>query len=80
MNRGSQVRREQEHRESYCISHREMRTPEAAQVCSKDGVPKKSGEEVLAGLYFCGFHVSPTGMLREIAIEAKRIARSVARV
>ena len=51
---------------------------EAAQVCSEDGVPKKSGDEVLPGLYFCGFHVSPTGMLREIAIEAKRIARSVA--
>lgn len=51
---------------------------EAAQVCSKDGVPKKSGEAVLPGLYFCGFHVSPTGMLREIAIEARRIARSVA--
>ena len=41
---------------------------------------KKSGDEVLPGLYFCGFHVSPTGMLREIAIEAKRIARSVASV
>jgi indole-3-pyruvate monooxygenase len=53
---------------------------DAAQVCSKDGVPKKSGDEVLPGLYFCGFHVSPTGMLREIAIEAKRIARSVATV
>jgi indole-3-pyruvate monooxygenase len=26
------------------------------------------------GLYLCGFHVAPTGMLREIAIEAKRIA------
>ena len=53
---------------------------EAAQVCAKDGVPKKSGDAVLPGLYVCGFHVSPTGMLREIAIEARRIARSVASV
>ena len=51
-----------------------------AEVCSEDGVPKRSGDAVLPGLYFCGFHVSPTGMLREIAIEAKRIARSVASV
>jgi indole-3-pyruvate monooxygenase len=27
------------------------------------------------GLYFCGYHVSPTGMLREIAREAKDLAR-----
>lgn len=31
----------------------------------------------LPGLYFCGFYVSPTGMLREISIEAKRIAASI---
>lgn len=51
-----------------------------AEVCSEDGVPKRSGDAVLPGLYFCGFHVSATGMLREIAVEAKRIARSVASV
>lgn len=33
-----------------------------------------SGEEVLPGLFFCGFYVSPSGMLREIGIEAQRIA------
>ncbi len=52
---------------------------QANEVCSPDGVPTKSGAEVLPGLYFCGFHVSPTGMLREIAIEAERIARSIAK-
>ncbi|CAB3793315.1 flavin-containing monooxygenase [Pararobbsia alpina] len=31
------------------------------------------------GLYFCGFIVSPTGMLREIGIEAQRIAEDIAR-
>lgn len=29
------------------------------------------------GLYFCGFYISPNGMLREIGIEAKAIARQI---
>jgi indole-3-pyruvate monooxygenase len=29
------------------------------------------------GLYFCGFNVSPTGMLREIGIEAKKIVSDI---
>jgi indole-3-pyruvate monooxygenase len=37
-----------------------------------------SGKETVPGLYFCGFFVSPTGMLREIGIEAKHIAQSIA--
>jgi phytoene dehydrogenase-like protein len=32
----------------------------------------------LPGLYLCGQHVSPAGMLREIGIEARRIAAHVA--
>jgi hypothetical protein len=32
----------------------------------------------MPGLYFCGYYVAPTGMFREIAIEAKRIAASIA--
>jgi len=31
------------------------------------------------GLYFCGFTVSPPGMLREIGIEAHRIAQHISR-
>jgi thioredoxin reductase len=50
----------------------------AAQVTDEQGVPQKSGRETMPGLYFCGFYVSPTGMLREIGIEAKRIAASIA--
>jgi len=47
-------------------------------VCDAEGVPLVSGEEsALPGLYFCGFRVSPTGMLREIGIEAKRITQSI---
>lgn len=32
------------------------------------------------GLYFCGFAVSPIGMLREIGDEARRIAAHIARM
>ncbi|WP_420643423.1 GNAT family N-acetyltransferase [Candidatus Leptofilum sp.] len=45
------------------------------------GRPFRSGEESksrLPGLYFCGFYVSPTGMLREIGLEAQKIAKSIA--
>ena len=41
--------------------------------------PLSSGcETSIPGLYFCGYYVSPTGMLREIAMEAKRISASIA--
>jgi indole-3-pyruvate monooxygenase len=41
------------------------------------GIPADDGTGEELGLYFCGFYVSPTGMLREIGIEARRIARRV---
>lgn len=44
----------------------------------EEGTPRASGRETLPGLYFCGFYVAPTGMLREIAIESRRIAQSIA--
>jgi cation diffusion facilitator CzcD-associated flavoprotein CzcO len=34
--------------------------------------------KLLPGLYFCGFKVVPTGMLREMGREAQRIAESIA--
>ncbi|MFN8466575.1 MAG: hypothetical protein U0X20_13540 [Caldilineaceae bacterium] len=44
------------------------------------GTPLYSGREAPAtGLYFCGFYVSPTGMLREIGQEARRIAAAIAK-
>jgi indole-3-pyruvate monooxygenase len=49
----------------------------AAEVVDAEGVPTASGAETLPGLYFCGFYVAPTGMLREIGREAKRIARAI---
>ena len=43
------------------------------------GTPLTSGTAVpnLPGLYFCGYHVAATGMLREIGREARRIAAAI---
>lgn len=44
-------------------------------VCDPTGRPLTSGARTaVQGLYFCGQHVAATGMLREIGIEAQRIA------
>jgi hypothetical protein len=52
----------------------------AAAAYDADGTPLSSGRESpMPGLYFCGYHVSPTGMLREIALEAKKIRSSIVR-
>jgi cation diffusion facilitator CzcD-associated flavoprotein CzcO len=49
-------------------------------VLGESGVPLQSGQALseAKGLYFCGYHVSPTGMLREIAREAKQLGRLIA--
>lgn len=42
------------------------------------GRPHRFGEETgIAGLYFIGFRNPPTGSLREIGLEAPRVARSI---
>lgn len=52
----------------------------AAAAYNADGTPLSSGRESsMPGLYFCGYHVSPTGMLREIALEAKKISASISK-
>lgn len=49
------------------------------EALDKEGKPECSGSETsLPGLYFCGFYISPKGMLREIGIEAKKIAEDIA--
>jgi cation diffusion facilitator CzcD-associated flavoprotein CzcO len=51
----------------------------AAVVYDDNGMPLSSGYETkMPGLYFCGYYVAPTGMLREIGIEAKRISTAIA--
>jgi cation diffusion facilitator CzcD-associated flavoprotein CzcO len=48
-------------------------------VLDERGAPLVTGRATRApGLYFCGQITSPTGQLREIAIEAKQIAKSAA--
>ena len=53
--------------------------PQAGETVAPGGVPVASGRELgLPGLYACGFTISRTGMLREIGIEARRIAEAIA--
>jgi len=42
------------------------------------GVAVAKGTAGTNGLYFCGFRISPTGMLRDIGIEARSIASDIA--
>ena len=45
----------------------------------ENGKPSSSGRAgPLPGLYFCGYYVSPTGMLRELGLEARRISAAIA--
>lgn len=48
------------------------------QLVDADGCPLNSGDEVESGLFFCGFRVVQSGLLREIAAEARRIAGVIA--
>jgi indole-3-pyruvate monooxygenase len=49
-------------------------------VIDRTGKPVHSGcESTLPGLYLCGFHVASTGMLREIGLEAVRVADGLSR-
>lgn len=51
----------------------------ASRACDESGTPLVSGQGgPVPGLYFCGFRVSPSGMLREIAREAQRIGEAIA--
>ena len=48
-------------------------------VYDENGTPISTGREAgVTGLYFCGYYVSPTGMLREIAMEARQISAAIA--
>jgi indole-3-pyruvate monooxygenase len=42
------------------------------------GHPRVHGGEAAPGLYFCGFHLVPAGLIREIAIEAVSIGAQIA--
>ena len=52
--------------------------PDVEGVLNADGAPRATGQVTSApGLYFCGQIVSPTGQLREIGLEAERLAKAV---
>lgn len=51
---------------------------DAAKITNARMLPLQHGEPAAPGLYFTGFRNPPTGALREIAIEAPRIAGSIA--
>ena len=56
------------------------RIVDTAEVIDASGKPlERGGETRIPGLYLCGFNVTPTGMLREIALEARHIAAEVSR-
>ena len=51
--------------------------PDHDGLFDRNGMPRVTGRSTAApGLYFCGHITVPTGQLREIGIEAKRIAES----
>jgi cation diffusion facilitator CzcD-associated flavoprotein CzcO len=55
--------------------------PDAKAVLSESGAPLVSGQPTAEpGLFFCGAIASPTGQLREIGIEARRIANAATRL
>ncbi len=52
--------------------------PEVDIVCDEKGRIRGGGyETTLPGLFFCGLHNAPAGLLRQIGIEARRIARII---
>lgn len=54
--------------------------PDVEGVFDRQGMPLQTGRATNApGLYFCGQTTSPTGQLREIGLEAQRIADSARR-
>jgi indole-3-pyruvate monooxygenase len=57
-----------------------LKEPEIAGLLDEKGRPRAeiSGRKTtVPGLYFCGYYVSPTGMLREISAEARRLAETI---
>jgi indole-3-pyruvate monooxygenase len=57
----------------------EAMLPDHLAVLDEHACPRETGGESAArGLYFCGYDLTSTGMLRQIGIEAKAIGRAIA--
>jgi len=52
--------------------------PNESVLFDRCGRPQVCGREAATGLYFCGFDLVPTGLIRQIGIESVRIADRVA--
>lgn len=51
--------------------------PDAPEALDTTGKPRVSGQAAAPGIYFCGAKTVPTGQIREIGIEAERIAKTI---
>jgi hypothetical protein len=52
--------------------------PDHLSVLDDEGCPRESGHQSsIRSLYFCGYDLTSTGMLRQIAIEAEAIGRAI---
>jgi cation diffusion facilitator CzcD-associated flavoprotein CzcO len=61
----------------YVVDLRDM-FPDTPQVLDAEGRPLRSGEELAPGLWFCSYHPVPNGQLKEISLQAVKIADEVA--
>jgi len=52
--------------------------PNESVLFDRCGRPQVCGREAATGLYFCGFDLVPTGLIRQIGIESARIADRIA--
>jgi len=63
----------------YCPRVSAFLADRSPRICDEHGMPLSSGyETIIPALYFCGYYVAGTGMLREVAIEARRISKIIA--
>lgn len=61
----------------YCVDLSEM-FPASPHVLDGEGRPKRSAEQLAPGLWFCSYHTVPNGQLKEISLQAPKIAAEVA--
>lgn len=61
----------------YNVDLRKM-FPESLQVLDAEGRPKRSAQQLAPGLWFCSYHTVPNGQLKEISLQAPKIASDVA--
>jgi hypothetical protein len=61
----------------YTVDLRDL-FPTSPQVMDAEGRPLASAEQLAPGLWFCSYHTVPNGQLKEISLQAPKIAADVA--